>query len=101
MVRQTADALTIERTMSDANVTLTYRLDGSESRNVMRASGGQPTDSVSTARWDGDKLTIVTKQETSGRISESTQVWRVEGGTLTIETTDARGTRKRIYKKSS
>jgi hypothetical protein len=101
IVSQTADALTIERTMSDANVTLTYRLDGSQSRNVMTVSGGQPSDSVSTARLDGATLTIVTKQETSGRISESTQVWTIEGRTLTIETTDARGTRKRVYRKSS
>jgi len=29
-VTQTADALTIERTMGDAKVTLTYKLDGTE-----------------------------------------------------------------------
>jgi hypothetical protein len=33
-VKQTADALTIERTMGDDKVTLTYKLDGSESRNM-------------------------------------------------------------------
>jgi len=30
---------------------------------------------------------------------ESTQVWTVEASTLTVETTNARGTQKRIYKK--
>ena len=99
-VKQTAEALTIERTMGDANVTLTYKLDGTESRNVMMSRGGQSVDSVSTAKWDGPKLTIITKQEMGGQVTESTQVWTVEGSTLTVETTNARGTQKRVYKKS-
>jgi hypothetical protein len=99
MVKQTADLLTIDRTMGDAKVTLTYKLDGTESRNMMMGPGGQPADSVSTAKWDGPKLTIVTKQEMDGQVTESTQVWTVEGNTLTVETTNARGTQKRVYKK--
>ena len=98
-VKQTADALTIERTMGDAKVTLTYKLDGTESRNMMTGRGGESIDSVSTAKWDGPKLTIVTKQEMGGQVSESTQVWTVDGSTLTVETTNARGTQKRVYKK--
>jgi hypothetical protein len=98
-VKQTADALTIERTMGDAKVTLTYKLDGTESRNMMSGRGGESIDSVSTAKWDGPKLTIVTKQEVGGQVSESTQVWTVDGSTLTVETTNARGTQKRVYKK--
>ena len=98
-VKQTADALTIERTMGDAKVTLTYKLDGTESRNMMMSRGGQSADTVSTAKWDGPKLTIVTKQEMAGQVTELTQVWTVEGSTLTVETTSARGTQKRVYKK--
>jgi hypothetical protein len=98
-VKQTADTLTIERTMGDAKVTLTYKLDGTESRNMLMGRGGQQADSVSTAKWDGPKLTIVTKQEMGGQITESTQVWALEGSTLTVETTSARGTQKRVYKK--
>jgi hypothetical protein len=98
-VKQTADALTIERTTGDADVTLTYKLDGTESRNMMMGGGGQPVDSISTAKWDGPKLTIVTKQEMGGRVAESTEVWTVEGSTLTVETTNARGTQKRVYRK--
>ena len=98
-VKQTAEALTIERTMGDATVTLTYKLDGTESRNTMIGRGGESVDSVSTARWDGPKLTIVTKQEMGGQVTESTQVWTVDGSTLTVETTNARGTQKRVYKK--
>jgi hypothetical protein len=97
-VKQMADALTIERTMGDAKVTLTYKLDGTESRNTMMGPG-QPADSVSTAKWDGPKLTIVTKREMGGQVAEFTQVWTVEGSTLTVETTNAGGTQKRVYKK--
>lgn len=98
-VKQTADALTIDRTMGDLKVTLTYKLDGSESRNMITGRGGQPVDSISTVKWDGLKLAIVTKLEVDGQLAESTQVWTVEGSTLTVESTNARGTQKRVYKK--
>lgn len=42
-VKQTADALTIERTMGDTKATLTYKLDGTESRNMMLGRGGTRT----------------------------------------------------------
>jgi hypothetical protein len=100
-VKQTADALTIERTMGDSQVvTLSYKLDGTESRNMMMGRGGQMADTLSTARLDGPKLTIATKAEMDGQMVEYTQVWTVEGSTLTVETTSARGTQTRVYKKS-
>lgn len=98
-VKQTADALTIERTMGGAQVTQTYKLDGSDSRNVMTGPGGQEIDSMSNAKWDGPKLTIVTKAEMGGQIMQLTQVWTLEGNTLTIDSTSPRGTQKRVYKK--
>jgi len=99
-VKQTADALTIERTIAGAHATLTYKLDGSDSRNILIGSDGQPADSLATAKWDGAKLRIVTKQELDGRVVESTQIWTVADSTLTVETTNARGTQKQVYKKS-
>ena len=98
-IKQTADTLTIERAMSGAAVTLTYKLDGTDSRNMLMGEGGQQADSLSTVKWDGPKLTIVTKQEMDGRLTESTQVWTVQGSTLTVETTNARGSQKRVYRK--
>jgi hypothetical protein len=98
-VKQTAETLAIERAMGDAKVTLTYKLDGTDSRNMLMGPGGQQVDSMSNAKWDGSKLTIVTKMEMDGQLSESTQVWTLEGNTLTIESTSARGTQKRVYKK--
>ena len=98
-VRQTMDALTIARTMGGAEVTLTYKLDGNESRNMMTGGAGEAIDSISTATLNGPRLTIVTKQETGGQVAEFTQVWTVENSTLTVETTNARGTQKRVYRK--
>ncbi len=98
-VKQTADALTIERTMGETKVVTTYKLDGTESKNSMMGRGGQAVESVSTAKFDGPKLTIVSKQDMGGQMTESTAVWTVSGSTLTVESTNARGTQKRVYKK--
>jgi hypothetical protein len=98
-VKQTAEALTIERTMGENKVVTTYKLDGTESKNTMMGRGGTPVESVSTAKFDGPKLTIVSKQDMGGQMVESTSVWTVSGSTLTVESTNARGTQKRVYKK--
>jgi hypothetical protein len=94
-VKQTADALTVEIAMGDNKVTRTYKLDGSQSKNQQMGRGGEMVEAVSTAKWDGPKLVITTK---AGE-NESTQTWSVDGSTLTIETTNARGTQKQVYKK--
>ena len=96
-MKQTADALTIERTMGENKVMTTYKLDGTESKNTMMGRGGEPMESVSTAKFDGGKLTITSKVGEN----ETTQVWSVAGSVLTIETTNARGTQKRVYKKTT
>jgi hypothetical protein len=98
-IKQTADTLTIERTMGENKVVSTYKLDGTESKNTMMGRGGTPVESVSTAKFDGPKLTIVSKQDMGGQMAETTSVWTVSGSTLTIESTNARGTQKRVYKK--
>jgi hypothetical protein len=96
VVKQTADTLTIERTMGDNKVTMTYKLDGTESKNQMMGRGGEPMEAVSVAKWDGSKLVITTK---TGQ-NESTQTWSLDGAVLTVETVNARGTTKMSYKKS-
>jgi hypothetical protein len=98
-VKQTADALTVERTVGENKITSTYKLDGSESKNSMMGRGGQTVESVSTAKWDGPALVITTKMDMGNGPQESTQKWSVNGSTLTIETTNARGTQKMVYKK--
>ena len=98
-VKQTADALTVERSIGENKITSTYKLDGSESKNTMMGRGGQSVESVSTAKWDGPALVITTKMDMGNGPQESTQKWTVSGSTLTIETTNARGTQKMVYKK--
>ena len=99
-VKQTADTLTIERTMGENKVVLTYKLDGTESKNTMQGRGG-PVESVSVAKFDGGTLTITTKQDMGNGPMESTQKWTLAGGALTVESTNARGTQKRVYKKTT
>jgi hypothetical protein len=98
-VKQTADTLTVERTIGENKITSTYKLDGSESKNTMMGRGGQSVESVSTAKFDGQTLVITTKMDMGNGPQESTQKWTVSGSTLTIETTNARGTQKMVYKK--
>lgn len=98
-VKQTAADLTVESTMGDNKVTRTYKLDGSESKNTVMGRGGNQMEQLSVAKWDGDKLNIVTKQTFNDQTFETTEVWSVSGSTLTVESTNARGTQKRVYKK--
>jgi hypothetical protein len=96
-VKQTADALPIERTMGEAKVALTYKLDGTESRNLMMGRGVQPVDSVSTAKWDGPTLGDgrPRRQSSGGRVHPGLdrRGQHADGGN------HQRGTQKRVYKK--
>jgi hypothetical protein len=83
--------------MGDNKVTLTYKLDGTESKNTMMGRGGTPMESVSTAKFDGNKLIITTK---AGE-NETTQTWSLAGSVLTVESTGGRGPSKRVYKKTT
>jgi hypothetical protein len=103
-VTHKGDSLTIERTMGENKMTSTYKLDGTESVNKMMGRGGE-VETKSTAKWDGSKLTIVTKQAgQDGTVRESTQTWSLEGGNLVVESTrtgreGAPVTAKTTYKK--
>ena len=84
MAVQNAKTLTITRMQGDATVTTVYNLDGSESKNMVAGrGGGEPTAQVSKAMWDGAKL-VVTTTAANG---EQKRVFAMEGGNLTIETT--------------
>ena len=83
-VAQAGNTLTITRMQGDATVTTVYNLDGSESKNMVAGRGGaEPTAQVSKAVWDGAKL-VVTTTAPNG---EQKRVFAMEGGNLTIETT--------------
>jgi hypothetical protein len=102
--KQDAKMLTITRTQGDQTVTLTYNLDGSESKNMVAGRGGEQ-EQVSKAAWDGNKLAIVTTLNFGGNAVEQRRVLSMEGGNLVIEQTQpGRGggeptTTKLVYKK--
>ena len=102
-VKQTADTLTIQRTMGENTQTTTYKLDGTESENKMMGRGGQEMVSKSTAKWDGSKLVIsTTRTGQDGSPMTTTQTWSLEGGNLTIESPGRDGAvQKRVFKKST
>ena len=88
-------------TQGENPVKLTFKLDGTESKNSMMGRGGAPTEQVSKAAWTGDKLTIVTTTPNG----EQKRVLGIEGGNLVIEQTTpgreggAPTTAKIVYKK--
>ena len=105
VVKQTADTLTIERTMGQNTVTSTYKLDGTESVNkVMRGRGENATEVEvkSTAKWDGSKLVLSTQQQGRGGVMMTqVQTWSLEGGNLVIEQGRDGAVIKTVYKKTT
>jgi hypothetical protein len=105
-VTQKGDTLTVERTAGENKIVSTYKLDGSESINKQMGRGGE-VETKSTAKFDGAKLTIVTKTPgPDGAIREATQTWSLEGGNLVVESTrpgreGAPVTAKTTYKKTT
>jgi hypothetical protein len=103
--QQTDEALTISRMQGDQTVTLTYKLDGSESTNAVPGRGGEPQDQVSKATWEGDKLAITTTLNFGGNSVEQKRVLSMDGDDLVVEQTNpGRGggeatTVRLVYKK--
>jgi hypothetical protein len=101
---QDAAALTITRVQGDQTVTAVYKLDGSESKNMVAGRGGQQ-EQVSKAAWEGSKLTITTSLNFGGNAVEQKRVLSLEGGNLVVETTNpgfgggAPTTTKLVYNK--
>jgi hypothetical protein len=84
----TGNVMKVERTQGEQTVTSTFNLDGTDSKNSMPGrQGGAPTEIVSKAKWDGNKLVIATTRDMGGNSVTSTQTLSIEGGKLTIVTT--------------
>ena len=103
-IAQDAKTLTVTRTTQAGDVKTVYNLDGSESKNTAAGRQGAQVTSVSTAKWEGPKLNIVTKTDMGGQAVEAKTVLSLEGGNLVVERT-APGreggptTTKQTYKK--
>jgi hypothetical protein len=100
-VKQDATTLTITR--GGQSSPLTYKLDGSESKNTMTRDG-QQQEQTATAAWDGNKLVIVTQVRFQGNTREQRRVLSMEGGNLVIDQTNpgrsGGASIKVVYKKS-
>lgn len=98
---QDATTLKIDRAMGEMTMSATYKLDGSESKNMAMGRGGQ-TEQISKAAWQGAKLVITTALPNG----ERTMTLSMEAGNLVVETNQpgrdgGPGTpTKRTYKKS-
>ena len=85
-ITQGAAAMTLEYRgtgQAPAPVKLTYKLDGSVSKNMMAGrGGGAPTEQVSKAMWAGNNIVVTT---TTGA-GEEKRTFSTEGGNLVAET---------------
>jgi len=88
-ITQDANTVTVERAMGQAgNAKFTYKLDGSESKNMAPGRGGEMAEQVAKAMWDGAKLKVTT----TGANGDTVQVLSMDGANLKVETTaPARG----------
>jgi hypothetical protein len=86
IITQGAAAMTVEYTrggQAPAPVKLTYKLDGSVSKNMMAGrGGGAPTEQVSKAMWVGNNIVVTT---TTGA-GEEKRTFSMEGGYLVVQT---------------
>lgn len=103
-ITQVASAMTLEYRgdgQAQAPVKLTYKLDGSASKNMMASRGGAPTEQSSKATWSGNNLVVTT----TAAAGEEKRTFSMEGGNLVIETSapgrngGARNVTKVTYKR--
>jgi hypothetical protein len=99
-VKQTGDTLIVEQTRGENKVTMTYKLDGTQSKNTVAGRGGATNEQVSVAKWSGNTIVITRTQQMGDQSVEITETWAMEGGNLTIASSGGRGGGvKRVYKK--
>jgi hypothetical protein len=104
---QDANTLTLTRSTPMGEITSTYKLDGTESKNTLNVQGNS-FEQVSTAKWDAGKLKVNTKMDYQGTPVEMSMVLSLDDtGNLVVDTTrpDFQGggapiTSKMVYKKS-
>jgi len=85
-IAQDATTLTISYMgggQNPAPVKLSYKLDGTESKNTVMARGGQ-AEQVSKAAWSGNSIVVTT---TVGA-GEQKRTFAMDGGNLTVETSN-------------
>ena len=81
------DATTLVVTRGGQTGSLTFKLDGTESKNMVTRDG-QQQQQIANAIWEGNKLAIVTQVNFQGQTAEQRRVLSLEGGNLVIEQTN-------------
>jgi hypothetical protein len=99
-IKQDANTITISRV--GQATPLVYKLDGSESKNMVTRAG-QQQEQVAKASWEGSRLVIATEVNFQGNTADQRRVLSLEGGNLVIEQTNpgrnGGGPTKVVYKK--
>jgi hypothetical protein len=87
-ISQTADALIVETRNSSGSTRWVQKLDGSESRNIVKQTkpAGESVQ-VSTTKWDGDSLVTRTPVPEASVPYVLTTVMRLDGAALVIRAT--------------
>jgi hypothetical protein len=105
-IKQTGNELTITSEGRQGPVTMTYKLDGSESTNQVMGRGGAQT-VKSTAKWDGSSLVIETTRDFNGTSITTKEVRRLDNGgkemhvETTAQTPNGEQKRKVVYTKGA
>lgn len=91
VIAQTADALSLHIAIDTLKVEAIYRLDGQPSPNVSPGGRGQAGIPIlSTTRWAGETLEIITKSESELRgakvkVESIRKMWLTPEGDLAVE----------------
>jgi hypothetical protein len=82
-ITQSATAMSVEYMKAPATAKLSYKLDGSVSKNMVAGRrGGAPIEQVSKAVWTGNRLVVTT---TTGA-GEEKRTFSLDGDYLVVET---------------
>ena len=90
VITQTADALTLAIAIGTMKVEAVYRLDGKPSENRSPGARGQPDIPIlSTTRWVGESLEIITKSESELQrvkvpVESLRKIWLTADGNLAV-----------------
>lgn len=93
-----AASLKTEQAMGDMTMAATFKLDGSESKNMGMGRGGAAgAEQVSKATIEGNKVVIKTTTANGEQVTS----WYMDGDWLVRERTTQNGAMKTYYKKAS
>ena len=87
LIKQDASAITIARTTQMGEVTTTYKLDGSESKNTLNFQGNA-IEQVSRTKWEGGTLHVATTMNFDGNAVNVTMAMSLDpSGSLVVVST--------------